>query len=1598
MRASGRALRRIRGRKLLAGVSGIAVACWFPATASAATYVVSNATELNNAVAAANADGDASATIVATQSFVAGNMPNPTKPITLDTQGFTITGIVGNNFGVTTTNGNLLTLSGTFQGAASAGTAGVGFNQNGGTIPSTITNNGTVIGGSSSGGAGGVGLSLTGLTTFNNSGTITGGSTAAAASGGGTGAQVRRDSSMTNFGTIEGGSNTGGFGGGVGIDLGGTGTNSTVTNHGTIRGGSGAGNALSSGVGILVRNGSGQIVNTGTIEGGNLAAAIRSNSATETIDIVNSGIIRAGTGATEAIGWTSGVTPTTGSIHLELQTGSQIFGNVVANATATTDLLRLSGTGISILDGSIGDTGQYRNFDVFEKTGSGTWALTADNTATTNWDIQQGTLQLGNGGTSGSIVGDVTNNGTLAFKRSDTLAYSGIISGTGTVSQIGTGTTVLTGTNTYSGGTAILGGILQVSSNENLGAASGALTFNTGTLQTTSAFTSGRNVTLTGNGTFQTDSDLGLTGGISGSGLLTKTGAGTLTLSGNNSYTGGTRILGGTLEAEGGNAIGDQSSVIAQAGVFRVLDNETVGTLSGDAGTVELVGNLTTSTNFANTTALFYGGITGTGGFVKNGAYRQVLAGNSSYQGATQILAGTLFAVGAGIDSIPDSSAVTVAAGATLSLVRPPLSPIFTGIDSDDETIGSLSGAGNVNLGDRKLTIGSDASTTFSGLISGAGGSLAKLGNGTLTLSGTNTYTGATTVDSGGLRVNGSLGNTAVSVNSSGTLSGVGTIAGPVTVDGTVAPGNSPGTLTVGSLTLNTGSNLDYELGIAGTIGNGVNDLIEVTGDLTLDGTLNITDIGGFGPGVYRLMNYGGVLTDNGLQFGTTPVAASDLFIQTAIDGQVNLISTAGATLSFWDGGNAGLHDNGLIDGGDGVWDATNRNWTEADGAINGPWGQDFAVFAGRAGIVTVDDSAGTVGFTGMQFMIDGYVIDGGTLTTNTAATMIKTDAGVTATIAADIAGSGGLVKTDSGALVLSGANTYSGGTAISAGTLIGQATSFGTGDILNDASLVFDQPTDATFAAAIDGSGSLTKKGLGNLNLTGISGLGGPTTVEAGKLSVNGSLANSAVTILGGGALGGNGTVGATTLQAGGVIAPGNSIGTLTIDGNYIGTGGTLEIEAMLDGDASSTDRLVITGDTSGATNVKVIGVGGSGAQTSEGIKIVDVGGISAGTFSLLGNYVFEGDQAVVAGAYAYRLYKNGISTPSDGDWYLRSSLISPNDPTPPVDPTPLYSPAVPIYETYAGVLQSFTQLGTLQQRVGNRSWGGTRSGAGNGVEQGSPIWGRIEAAHSEFDPGTTTTGADYDADLWRLQAGLDTLLSETEAGVLIGGVTVHYGTARSDVSSVFGVGSIDATGYGFGGTMTWYGKSGFYVDTQAELTWFDSDLASSTLGKTLAKGNDGFGYGLGIEAGQKIAVQGNWSLTPQAQLSYSSVDFDSFTDPYGALVSNDGSDSLVGRLGLSADYEGEWKDKAGQSSRSHVYGVANLYYDFLDGYDVDVSGTKLVSKAQPLWGGLGVGGSLSWADDRYSVHGELLARTSMEDFGDSHAFGGTVGFKVKW
>jgi len=86
------------------------------------------------------------------------------------------------------------------------------------------------------------------------------------------------------------------------------------------------------------------------------------------------------------------------------------------------------------------------------------------------------------------------------------------------------------------------------------------------------------------------------------------------------------------------------------------------------------------------------------------------------------------------------------------------------------------------------------------------------------------------------------------------------------------------------------------------------------------------------------------------------------------------------------------------------------------------------------------------------------------------------------------------------------------------------------------------------------------------------------------------------------------------------------------------------------------------------------------------------------------------------------------------------------------------------------------------------------------------------------------------------------------------------------------------------------------------------------------------------------------------------------------------------------------------GQTALAKVYGIANLYGEFLDGTAVDVSGTGFESRNDPVWAGLTFGGSYTWNDERYSLYGEVAAKSSLKDFGDSYAFSGTAGLRVKW
>lgn len=717
---------------------------------------------------------------------------------------------------------------------------------------------------------------------------------------------------------------------------------------------------------------------------------------------------------------------------------------------------------------------------------------------------------------------------------------------------------------------------------------------------------------------------------------------------------GAIRVAGMQFAADGYSLTGDAVTLDGAAATIRVGDGSAAGAFW--------------SATIANT-------LTGSASLVKTDLGTLVLTGASDYSGGTTVSAGRL-QIGSG------------------------------------GTSGSVTGD---IVNQSELVFARSDALIFGGVISGSG-ALVQAGSGTLTLSGDSSgFSGSTRVADGTLRLAGSLGG-AIAVEAGATLAGgsagsASNATGAVSIaDGGHLAGTQGRTLHLGSLSLASGASLDVALGAA----DGSGALFDVAGDLTLDGTLNVADAGGFGAGVYRLFDYGGTLTDNGLVLGTLPaaIAPEELAVQTSVAGRVNLVSNAGLELAFWDGGNAALHDNGAVDGGGGSWSAAGRNWTSADGVANGAMRPrpGFAVFQGAAGTVTIDNRDGPVSATGMQFAADGYTLAGDPLALSGARATIRVGDGsaaganMRATIASALTGESTLVKTDLGTLILTGANSYTGGTVVEAGTLIGNAGSI-RGDLRNDARTVFDQTADAVFAGNVTGTGTTLKTGAGVLTLTGTSsaawsveqgglvsstdrftgnlavaddasftfdqsadgiyagtitgsgavlfsgggmvrltgdssGFRGATTV-ADLLSVNGVLTGT-LEVLAGGRLQGTGTVGDTRVA--GTIAPGNSIGTLTVAGALtLLPGSVYEVEANA---AGQSDRIAVDGTAALAGTVRVLAADGNYAPQTDYTILTATGGISGRFTGVTSNLAFL-DPALSYGASAVtlRLSRNDVA-----------------------------------------------------------------------------------------------------------------------------------------------------------------------------------------------------------------------------------------------------------------------------------------------------------------------------------------------------------------
>lgn len=534
--------------------------------------------------------------------------------------------------------------------------------------------------------------------------------------------------------------------------------------------------------------------------------------------------------------------------------------------------------------------------------------------------------------------------------------------------------------------------------------------------------------------------------------------------------------------------------------MLQLGDGGTTGSIVGD---IENAGMLAFN---RSDTLTFAGEISGAGAVTQAGGGTTILTGENSYAGGTALQAGIL--------RIGDGGASGSIAG-------------------DVTNNGSL-------VFDR-----SDA-VAFAGVISGTG-AVVQAGSGTTTLTGASSYAGPTTVSAGGLHVNGdqSAATGPTSVAAAATLGGTGTIGGDVSIGagGTLAPGDigtAPGTLGIGGdLNLAPAASLAYSFGQANVVGGPFNDLTSVAGDLVLDGTLDVTlsPGGSFEPGVYRVLDYGGTLTDNGLTLGAMP--AGDFFVQTSIAQQVNLVNATGLTLDFWDGA-AGPKGDGAINGGDGVWQnaGAGDNWTEISGTVNAPWTpQAFAIFSAAPGTVTIDNGNGQVQASGMQFTSTGYVLAGGTLELVGSAlspdgAIVRvgdgSSAGATmvATIDAPLGGTT-LVKTDLGTLQVAkdaSLGAAAGGLGLDGGTLRTTASFASARAVTLGAGGGMVEPvggTSLTLGGTVGGDGALVKIGAGTLVLAGANSYAGGTTIASGIVQVssdaNLGAAAGAVEFLGG-------------------------------------------------------------------------------------------------------------------------------------------------------------------------------------------------------------------------------------------------------------------------------------------------------------------------------------------------------------------------------------------------------------------------------------------------------------------------------------------------
>ncbi|EHS4659228.1 fibronectin-binding autotransporter adhesin ShdA [Salmonella enterica subsp. enterica serovar Herston] len=1215
------------------------------------------------------------------------------------------------------------------------------------------------------------------------------------------------------------------------------------------------------------------------------------------------------------------------------------------------------------------------------KQGDGTLILSNTGNDYGDTEIDGGILAAKDAASLGT--GDVTiaESATLALSQG---TLDNNVTGEGQIVKSGSDELIVTGDNNYSGGTTITGGTLTADHADSLG--TGAIA-NSGVLQV-------------GEGELENT--------LSGTGSLVKTGTGELTLSGDNTYSGGTTIDDGVLIADHADSLG--TGAVANNGVLQVGEGELKNTLSGTGSLVKIgTGELTLSGDntyssgttiddgvliAANVNALGSGNIDNSGTLMldANGAFE--LANITTHSGATTALAA---------GSTLDAGQLTQENGSTLS--------IDLGAATDDAVItaDSVTLGGTLNVtGIGSVTdswtpeaytytlIDSDSAITsdFDDLtIAGMNREDVDF----LTIDGKVDETDNTNYDlTASLSWYADRDNATTDAHGTFTLSdpdGSFNVAATLTdVDDTLDPGSrwdgksltkeGAGTLLLsgdndysGGTTINEGTLVAASTTALGT------GLVDNNATLVLDADGEVSAVGG-------ITTHSGATTQ--LALGTSLDLGDSAFIQE--DGStLNVELNSDSVQPLITGGSATLGGDLVVSDASLQARASDAEFQsfklmDMDSDISGDFTSLTMNLTDKPDYLTV---TGTINpEDASEYLLTEGLSWNATATSATPAhgtfTLGAGDSFEVTSVLGDKTSNGdwdgkSLTKLGAGKLTLSGANTYSGDTNVQEGTL----WLSGDGSIGEMGS---QQAVNVASGATFGGSNGTTVNGKVTNEGTLVFG----DSEETGAIfTLNGDLVNM-----------GTMTSGSSS------STPGN---TLYVDGDYTGNGGSLYLNTVLGDDDSATDKLVITGDASGTTDLYINGIG-DGAQTTNGIEVVDVGGVSTSD-------AFELKNEVNAGLYTYRLYWNE----SDNDWYLASKAQSDDDDsggddtpsdggddggdggnvTPPDDggdggdvtPPDDGGDVAPQYRADIGAymgnqwMARNLQMQTLYDREGSQY----RNADGS-------VWARFKAGKAESE--AVSGNIDMDSNYSQFQLGGDILAWGNGQQSVTVGVMASYINADTDSTGNRGAdgsqftSSANVDGYNLGVYATWFADaqthSGAYVDSWYQYGFYNNSVESGDAG---SESYDSTANAVSLETGYRYDIalsNGNTvSLTPQAQVVWQNYSADSVKDNYGTRIDGQDGDSWTTRLGLRVD------GKLYKGSRTVIqpFAEANWLHtsdDVSVSFDDATVKQDLPANRAELKVGLQAD-----IDKQWSVRAQVAGQTGSNDFGDLN---GSLNLRYNW